>query len=289
MKNLSQHLILAVDLDGTLLLENDRIHPRDVELLTRGLPVTLVLATGRSLCGTRLPLQANGLLADGQRLPCALVLNNGSLLFLPGETLLTHHPFAPQLAARLMDTACRHAGVSIILQGVHQDWLVDFNEQGIQMAARYGFRPEMLQPTDPLPVFNKMLFISDQPALLSQIAADLESAPLERNFSLSDLFEVTPLQINKASGLRAMVTALRLVDAPLVAVGDGHNDVAMLDLADLACVPDNGHAYLKKNAQLVFDRAPHGVLQPVLQTALNTLPLAEAFQRQLRDSIAVSG
>ncbi len=202
---------------------------------------------------------------------------------------MDHHPFAPQLAARLMDTACRHAGVSIILQGVHQDWLVDFNEQGIQMAARYGFRPEMLQPTDPLPVFNKMLFISDQPALLSQIATDLESAPLERNFSLSDLFEVTPLQINKASGLQAMVTALRLVDAPLVAVGDGHNDVAMLDLADLACVPDNGHAYLKKNAQLVFDRAPHGVLQPVLQTALNTLPLAEAFQRQLRDSIAVSG
>lgn len=289
MDQTNPSLILAVDLDGTLLFENDRIHPRDVELLKRSLPVTLILATGRSLTGTRLPLQANRLAREDQPLPYALVLNNGSLLFLPGEVLLEHHPFPAHLATRLVDTASRYPDVSIILQGVHQDWLVDWNGQGIQAATRYGFRPDMLQPTDPLPVFNKMMCVSSQPARLHQLAADLESAPLERNFSLEDIFEVTPQQINKASGLQTLVKALHLPNTPLVAVGDGHNDVAMLKLADLACVPDNAPAYLKDSAQLVFDRKLHGVLQPALQAALNKLPLPAEVQRQLRDSIATSG
>ncbi|MEN4010509.1 MAG: HAD family hydrolase [Bellilinea sp.] len=289
MVNPSQHLILAVDLDGTLLFENDRIHLRDVELLKRGLPLTLVLATGRSLSGVRLPMQENGIVGEDQYLPYALVLNNGSLLFLPGETLLEHHPFPPELATWLAETACRSTGISIVLQGVRQDWLIDWSGQGMSAAKRYGFRPEILQPTDPLPEFNKMMCISDQPAQLQQLAAGFQAARVECNFSLADIYEITPFQVNKASGLKRMVAALRLAGAPLVAVGDGHNDVAMLALADLACVPKNGQAYLQQTAQLVFDRLENGVLQPVIEAALQSLPLTEALQRKLRDSIVTSG
>ncbi|GAP12013.1 predicted hydrolases of the HAD superfamily [Bellilinea caldifistulae] len=286
----SLELVIAVDMDGTMLFAENRFHPMDVEFLKQELPLTVVFATGRSLTGMRLPLLINGLIAENQPVPYPLVLHNGALVYLPGERVHRHFAFEPSVAAVLIERmlAFPHP-LAVVAQGEGREWLIRTSPYGGPRAIIYGYRPLPWQPGEPVPVFSKLLCISDQPPVLEELAQILRDLPIEGNSSLGDLYEMTPKGVTKATGLSALLPALGLQDVPLITVGDGENDFTMLDMADLACAPANAHPPLKAHAQFIFDRNERGIFQPVLEAALERLPLAESVQGRLRAVMVTSG
>ncbi|MEW6180514.1 MAG: HAD family hydrolase [Chloroflexota bacterium] len=290
METKLSQLVIAVDMDGTMLFAENRFHPLDVEFLKQDLPLTVVFATGRSLTGLRLPLLINGLVEENQPVPYPLVLHNGALVYLPGEQVYRHFAFNRQTAEELIERmlAFPH-DLAVVAQGEGREWLIRTSPYGGPRAIIYGYRPLPWQPGDPLPVFSKLLCISDQSQVLEELARTLQGLPIEGNSSLGDLYEMTPKGVTKATGLSALLPALGLEKVPLITVGDGENDFTMLDMADLACAPANAHPPLKEHAQFVFDRNERGIFHPVLETALQRLPLSQSLQDRLRAVMVASG
>lgn len=76
----------------------------------------------------------------------------------------------------------------------------------------------------------------------------------------SDGCDILQAGVDKGSGLRELAALLGLDPAACVAVGDGDNDVPMLQAAGLGVAMGNGSAAAKAAAaQVGSDAAPHGV------------------------------
>ena len=268
----ASQLVLAIDLDGTLLADNDQIHPNDIDLIRQGLPFPIILATGRSLSGVRRPLLRNGLLRPESPVPFAQVINNGALTFLPFEQVWRHTLFDPALAAQLAAVSLRHPEATFLFQSERDVFQVGDTPAGRRAIEMYGFAPIPLDlPDAALPHFSKLMCLSEQRPVLDAVAADLSGLPVHGNYSLSNIYEATPLGIDKASGLATLLPALGLEKAFLLAAGDGDNDAGMFALAGCTFAPRHGREHIRALATHVIDAHTHGILGPILDRAADCL------------------
>jgi Cof subfamily protein (haloacid dehalogenase superfamily) len=261
----AEKIVLAVDLDGTLVAGDDNIiHPKDVEKLKAGLPFPLVLATGRSLASTRYPFEKNGLL-NGKPLPYPLVLNNGGLLYAPYEDPRARFPFPPEVAEVLIRIASGYKDATFLLQGIPEVYQLGETESGLRAIYKYGYKPLKYRPELAGAPLTKLMVLSDRRQDLDAMAAAFAHLPIEGNYSLNDIYELTPRGVNKGSGLKKLLDMLGWQDARLVVAGDGENDACMFSLADLSFAPVTGREAIREMADNVIDPRPNGLLAPILE------------------------
>ncbi len=260
-----EKIVLAVDLDGTLIPNDENeIHPRDIEILRAGLPFPLILATGRSLASTRYPFEKNGLL-DGQPLPYPLVLNNGALLYAPHEKIEARFPFDDQVAAEMIRIASGYKDATFLLQGIPEVYQLGETESGLRAIHKYGYAPIRYRPGQGAVPLTKLMVLSDRRQDLDAMAAAFAHLPVEGNYSLNDIYELTPAGVNKGEGLKMLLDILGWPDVKLIAAGDGENDARMFSLADYSFATLNGRDFIREMADRVIDPRPHGLLTPILE------------------------
>ena len=266
------NFVLAVDLDGTLLYRDELIHPNDVALLKQGLPCPLILATGRSLAGVRRPLQANGLL-DSSPVPYPLVLNNGSLSLLPGEKLLHNEPFPLEARRKIIEVCARHPEAMYVFQGPVVNWQLGSTPDGEQGAEMYAYNPLLRTPAELVELpFGKVVCLSLDRGLREAFARDIDGLPVEGNFSLTNIYEITPRGVNKTFGLKQLLPALGLEDLPLAIAGDGDNDLGMFAAAGYSFAPQTGREMVLQIAGQVIEVQHRGLLEPILETMAEAAP-----------------
>lgn len=262
------NIVLAVDLDGTLVVDSDnKLHPRDVEILKSGLPVPLIIATGRSLASTRYPFEKNGLI-NGSPLPYPLVLNNGGLLYAQNEIPRAKYPFAPEVAAELIRIASGYKGATFLLQGIPEVYQLGETESGLRAIHKYGYRPKKYHAGLAGMPLTKLMVLSDRREDLEAMEAAFAHLPIEGNYSLDDIYELTPAGVNKGEGLKKLLTMLGWQDARLVVAGDGENDACMFAVADHSFAPITGRDMIREMADSVIDTRPAGLLAPILERIL---------------------
>ena len=95
--------ILCLDIDGTLIDDQEQIHPEDIKVINN-FPgkIQLVLTTGRPLGSAKGVLHANKLYQD-KPLPLPGVFMNGTAAYLPGEELLLEHHFSADVRQDLIN------------------------------------------------------------------------------------------------------------------------------------------------------------------------------------------
>ncbi len=263
-----EQIVLAVDLDGTLVFDNDNgFHPKDTALLKAGLPVELILATGRSLMGARVPFQKNGLI-DGQPLAYPLVLNNGGLLCAANEQPVAHFPFPQAVTDELVQIASTLSEATFLLQGMSEVFQINETEAGLRALRGYGFSPSRFQPENRLVPISKLMALSDRKEDLDSVAAAFAHLPIEGNYSLHDIYEVAPAGVNKGGGLKKLLSILGLEMATLVVAGDGDNDAGMFAMADMSFAPITGRDFILDMADSLIDPRPRGLLTPILEQIL---------------------
>lgn len=249
--------LLAIDIDGTLLDSQGRVPQANLDAVHRAAArgVRIVIATGRSF---HFALQAIGELPDDLTL---LVYNGAIARSRFGETLLQR--LMPQAVARQVleatiewrpDTACvfdRPLAGQLLYD--RMDWTHPSrsgfkrrNAAIIQAVARL----EDAVSEDPVQVtFNGS--VQRMRAISSHLAAHPVAPHLEvtlteypqRNFSMVD---VCSAGITKGSGLAAVAGRFGIAQADVMAVGDNHNDRAMLDWAGTGVVMGNAEPQLKR-------------------------------------------
>lgn len=248
--------LLAIDIDGTLLDSRGRVPQANLDAIHRAAAggVRIVIATGRSF---HFAMQAIGELPADLTL---LVYNGAIARTRSGETLLRR--MLPQAMARQVleatiewrpDTACvfdRPLAGQLLYD--RMDWTHPSrsgfklrNAAIIQAVARL----EDAVSEDPVQVtFNGT--VPRMRAIASHLAAHPASPQLEvtlteypqRNFSLVD---VCGAGVTKGSGLAAVAAQFNIAQADVMAVGDNHNDRAMLEWAGTGVVMGNAEPELK--------------------------------------------
>jgi len=240
---------ILLDLDGTLVDEADRIHPRTLEALReadrRG--VRVMVATGRSETATIPVLDQLGL--EGPA-----VVYNGGGVYCPREGRLIEE-------RTLSDVALRRA-VAFGLEGGHmtvtmcagKKYTIEPRGNVERMALHDMTGLTFVEPEGLIaPHAMRVTVFSDRHASSAELSAEVEAA-IDRPVYLTDfplsclphhrdsrllVVDVHPPCRGKAEGLRLLRERWGVPPERTVAVGDASNDLPMIAAAGLGVAMGN--------------------------------------------------
>lgn len=197
--------------------------------------IKVCLATGR-------PWQATQPFVDAVRADSPVIIYNGGLVYdFAGDRVLSRTALPRAVAAAVLPVLQQFPRTSplLFLHGqVYAQRLTPLTD-----LYAYRDRPLVIRETpdfqalldgspdeDPL----KMLIVGD-PADLAAIDAALGALPMPVNrvFSQQDYLEILPVGNNKGRALPVLAKAAGVPVSDTVAVGDAHNDLAMIQAAGL--------------------------------------------------------
>jgi hydroxymethylpyrimidine pyrophosphatase-like HAD family hydrolase len=244
--------LVVTDLDGTLWDRNDELHPLTLdaiaELERRG--IHLLVATGRRVTSTRVPLARAGLA------PAAVVLNGAMALELATATCFHRHPFPRAEAASVLQ-AFRAFALEPCVYVEHPDLDVfvgaspSTHPDHIRALGARVKEVDLEEVIECHPVLG--FGIMGRPAELLTPAASAAARLGEAHLGPALVFEgasltVAPLGLSKWDGVVAYCERHNLDPAAVLAVGDGPNDLELLGNASIAVVPSDAHPYAMARA-----------------------------------------
>jgi hydroxymethylpyrimidine pyrophosphatase-like HAD family hydrolase len=261
--------LVVTDLDGCMWHTDSEVHPRTREAVAAldASRVPFLVATGRRVRSTRAPLQRLGIA------PPAVVLN-GSL----GLDLATGERFhqggytAPEAAIVL--SVFRAHGMDPCVYVDHDDYSVwtsstpathpeHFASFGIDV--RHG---DLLEVVDVERVLAFSVLGIDEPTAraVGEALAAVSSVHVDRDRSYGGYaVTVAPPHQSKWDGVAAFCLQHELDAASVLAIGDGPNDVALLDNAAIAVVPEDAHPSARAHADHVVGCARDGGWAEILE------------------------
>jgi Cof subfamily protein (haloacid dehalogenase superfamily) len=267
----AQKFILCIDLDGTLIDAQEKVHPKDIWML-KNLPevVQPVLTTGRILHSAKGVLQENGLFPQTV-FPLAGVFMNGGVAFKPDEILTIHHTFLPHVRTELVDLAHTFHESAFVFFSLTQVYMLNPTPFSLRVSTSHYLDAQMITGQNLPQEIVKLMILEDQPEKLSAIQKAAASIDGEKAYTLPTAYEINPPGINKANTLKDLLKQLDWETYPVVTVGDAENDLALFELADVSFAPSSAHPKLLTKADHVINRNKSGLLLPILEQIEITL------------------
>jgi len=249
--------LIAIDLDGTLLYDFDTISDELTEFMkrVRALGHRIVIATGRPYRSSRFAYERFGL-------DTPIINYNGGLIT---------HPFDPDFAI-VNHTARKEAIIDIFESNIEhirnafcevKDAIYLFREEkeiepllhvkGSSLL-EVGHLKDTLK-NDP----NGAIIIGKQGHgrfIADYVAGKYQGEILSRIWDLKgeydSIVEIYTKDSNKGKGVRYVAEKLGFDRRDVIAIGDGHNDIEMLQYAELGVAVKNSHPDLLKVADIVL-------------------------------------
>lgn len=269
---MSRVRLVAVDLDDTLLNSELQISPRVKSAVSRAVEqnVRVVLATGR-MFPAAVPF------ARELELETPLITYQGALVkeHLTGRELY-HRPVPLELA---VDVIKRLSPTGFHLQVYVDDALC------MPRLTPEGERYARISGVDPRVVGDLLHFLRVPPTKIVMIAPEGEidlllpglltryNGALHVSKSKPYFLEFSEPRATKGEALRHLSAELGIAREEVMAIGDGYNDIPMLEFAGVAVVVGNARPEIKAHAAHVTA----GNDEDGVAVALETLVLGESF------------
>ena len=258
--------IICFDFDGTLADDRGRIHPKDLALLVDPEPpVEFICTTGRPLEPLRATLHKNGLFTD-RPIRWPLVLQNGASIFAPGERKLEFSSFEPAVQKEIAAIARQFPQATFMFLSETAVYILGRHPLGLEIARRFEFVMHTFDSESESLPFSKVMCISDSASLLRSLSERTRKLSVDGVFSLETVFEIVPKGVNKASGLKKLLKQLGREDDPYYAVGDGGNDLELLDQALRSFAPKTAPDEIRRIVDQLVDVDKDGLFTPILKT-----------------------
>ena len=239
-------LLIATDVDGTLLNDDEQISPRTRAAVHAAVDggAKFMLATGRPPRWIPPVVEALGLA------PMAVCANGAVIYDAAADRIVSAHTLAPDLLAELAEVAQRVIpGVGLAVERVGRS---AFDESIPQFASSPGYEHAWHNPDNTEVSLQEMLSVPAVKLLIRKAgAASAEMAAalaphvcLEGDLTYSTnngLIEVVPMGISKATGIAEVATPLEIAADDVVAFGDMPNDLPMLRWSRLGVAMGNAH------------------------------------------------
>lgn len=239
-------LLIATDVDGTLLNDGERISPRTRSAVHAAVEggTTFVLATGRPPRWIPPVVEALGLA------PIAVCANGAVVYDAAADRIVAAHTLTPDLLAELAEVAQRVIpGVGLAVERVGHS---AFDESIPQFASSPGYEHAWHNPDNTEVSLQEMLSVPAVKLLIRKagatsaelVAALAPHVGIEGDLTYSTnngLIEVVPTGISKATGIAEVATPLGIAADDVVAFGDMPNDLPMLRWSRLGVAMGNAH------------------------------------------------
>lgn len=243
--------LIAIDLDGTLLMRSGFPHPENVAAIAeaRAAGIYVVLASGRVQTSVRYYAKLVGI---EQPMVCC---NGADAVWTDGREIL-HRRLDPGCVREIIDTA-RQDGIHA---SIYTRDRVIFLQEGA-WAERYRERVKHVEPESLLPEnlddldVSKVLLMTEASrvaGLRELFAAKLDQSLVHTTESEPEYLEFLPKGADKGSALAVVAESLGIQQAECAAIGDYLNDLEMVRWAGIGGAMENAHPTLKEAADAVW-------------------------------------
>ena len=275
--------LVVADLDGTLLDKNHEITERALQAIKalREQGIKFMLATGKSRGSAlkiieQLGMDTPGVFVQGLVLQSA----DGSIL---------HQTTLDPAIARQSITFAEDRGFSLVAYSGTTTYIRK-RSHNTNLIVEYG-EPES-QVVGPLqnilghiPI-NKLAIIDRADprhvkAVRWQLNMQFNGAASFVQPAVDEMIEVLPKGTSKGAGLKTLLKDMGIAPANVLAVGDGENDIEMLQLAGIGVAVANADDFVKKAANHVTV-ASHGdgLAEAIERFALKPKPAVEPLDAE---------
>ena len=238
--------LIATDVDGTLLDDDEKITPRTREVVRAAVDsgAQFVLATGR-------PPRWVAPVVDGLGIAPMAVCANGAVIYDPStDRIISARTLSADLLGELAEIATRvipGAGLAVERVGSSAH-----DAATPQFVSSPGYEHAWLNPDNTEVSIEDLLSAPAVKLLIRQAgaqSADMAAAlakhiGLEGDITYSTnngLIEIVPLGISKATGVEELAHPLGITAEAVVAFGDMPNDVPLLQWAGHGVAMGNAH------------------------------------------------
>lgn len=257
MKQLPYRM-LAIDMDGTTLNRHNTLSPRNRDALIRAVDagVFVVPATGRLYSG--LPPELEDV--PGIRY---YLCSNGAVVYDKADHRILHQVLMrPETAVWALRIITAHGGMA----DLYLNGRAYTSHKRYAHPLQYGVQPNHVETfrRSRTPVADLADFLEKQKEPVEKVFSifqDMQARArcwdiltandhLAVTTSFETVIEVTDREATKGGGLRALAAYLEVPRAEVMAVGDGCNDLSMLDWAGLGVAMGNAVALVQSRADV---------------------------------------
>jgi len=247
-----KYKLLALDMDGTVLNNKKEISEKTMAAIRRAmeLGVIVTIATGRSWQSLE-PYQA--LLA---LLPHPLIVFNGGMVLSPdGEEVFYQQNLSPEAALEVIGVGQTYGVTQYIWSNgtLHADGVMERIKRD---TGEVGVGHLMLEDAEALARegISKVLWSAEVDqigAYQRALPAVLQARDMHYFTSGAQYLEFVDHRVSKGAALARFAAHFGIKPEEVIAVGDGMNDVTMLEYAGLGVAMGNAPEALKQVADFV--------------------------------------
>ena len=246
--------LIAIDLDGTLLNTNHEMTERTEKVLKAAMAqgVRVLIATGKTYASAKHIVKRLGLTTPG-------IYNQGTITFNNDGSVHSQQVIDTLLARQVITFAedrgylvAVYTGSRILVRKMSkrmEELTTHFHEP---MPEEVGPLQNILDTT----VVNKIIAIyPDDPrriqALRWQLSMQIGGGARVLSVGIPDEIELLPTNASKGTALKVLLKEMGISANQAMAIGDGENDIEMLQLAGLGVAMGNANDHVKSFAQAI--------------------------------------
>lgn len=250
MSNKNQ-LLIAIDLDGTLLTDDKLITPRTKKALREAIRQghKVVISTGR-------PYRSSKQYYDQLNLDTPIVNFNGALIHHPlDETWgLYHYPLDKETAQNVIDMSREFGVRNIMMEVMDEVYLKNHDEPTLTMYLDPEIEIKDLPKTVQVQPTTLLIhpYEQDSKALRNYLAAAHAEVINHRQWNAPwHVIEIVRSGLSKAFGLEKIAKRFNIDRNNILAFGDEDNDLEMIQYAGTGVAMGNAIPKLKEVADVI--------------------------------------
>ncbi len=242
--------MIFLDIDGTLLDGGEIVYPSTREAIKRAYANghKLFLCTGRQQCFVDSQILDMGLL-EGVFAAGANVICDGKMIF--------HSSFEETLCKKTVELLLNSNSIFALetVEGafIHGNMTPEYKEKvGRLLKTKAAFPDELpasMNQVDKIVVFQSDYSIEE---LEKKLGGDFQLVPMSYRF-LGYGGEIMQTSLNKASGIQKILDHYNLRQEDTIGVGDGANDIEMLEFCNISVAMGNAVEKVKEKATFVTE------------------------------------
>lgn len=254
---MNNYEMIGLDLDGTLLRDDQTISPEDLAAINQALAVgkTVVISTGRAITEVKPYFDE----LAGIKWICA---ECGAILFNKKEqSIVSRHTLSNKAMEMVFNIIDKE---DIMVQALYHGQSIMNHDMQQQMPSHQMGKYISLYRKASFLVPDILVFIQEHFADLEKINLyhvsreasirtfnRLDGIDAERTFAEESSLEISPKNITKGTGLKDLADFLHINMSQVIAVGDSPNDIPALKMAGLGVAMKNSTDEIKKYANVI--------------------------------------
>ncbi|MDF2672511.1 MAG: haloacid dehalogenase-like hydrolase [Clostridiales bacterium] len=262
--------LVALDMDGTLLNKNQKISDRVKKAIAeaRAKGVKIILSSGRGFKG--IEKYVKELHLD----ELVVSLNGAAVTDASGEKIVFDIHMEPDVSRRIIELQKEYDIFSVNFIGLKM-YVEELNEKALYFSTFEGVEViavgNMLEFYNTQPI-SKMLMIEkhEKFTIFKERLLEELGQYINATFSLPDFLEAYNINVNKGLILHKVANYYGIKREEVIAIGDGENDIYMIEYAGLGVAMGNAMDSVKNAADIITkSNAEDGVAHVIERYILN--------------------